>query len=137
MARLFSATLGGVVLVYLVIDFADRAHGFTGRAWGRAAAELYLNKAAVVAYQLAPAALIIAAALLITILSRRGEMTALPSLGVRPLRLAGPVALFAAAARSNCPGGCCASRCAAANRPASAPSSTRSRWPNAPRSPSR
>jgi len=97
LARLFFATLGGVVLVYLVIDFADRAHGFTGRAWGRAAAELYLNKAAVVAYQLAPAALIIAAALLITILSRRGEMTALLSLGVRPLRLAGPVALFAAA----------------------------------------
>ena len=91
LARLFFATLGGVVLVYLVIDFADRAHGFTGRAWGRAAAELYLNKAAVVAYQLAPAALIIAAALLITILSRRGEMTALLSLGVRPLRLAGPV----------------------------------------------
>src|SRR5207302_6883819 len=87
MVRLFFATLGGVVLIYLVIDFADRAHGFTGRAWGKAAAELYANKAAVVSYQLAPAALIIAAALLITILSRRGEMTALLSLGVRPLRL--------------------------------------------------
>src|SRR5438874_12803069 len=96
MARLFSATLGGVVLIYLVIDFADRAHAFTGRAWGKAAAELYLNKAAVVAYQLAPAALIIAAALLITMLARRGELTALQSLGVRPLRLAAPVALFAA-----------------------------------------
>ena len=96
LTRLFFATLGGVVLIYLVIDFADRAHTYTGRAWGRAAAELYLNKAAVVAYQLAPAALIIAAALVITLLSRRGELTALFALGVRPLRLAVPIAGFAA-----------------------------------------
>lgn len=89
-------TLGAVVIVYLVIDFADRAHGFGGRAWGKAAAELYANKAAVVSYQLAPAALIIAAALLVTLLSRRGELTALFALGIRPLRLAAPVAAFAA-----------------------------------------
>lgn len=78
-----------------MIDFADRAGGFSGRAWGKAAAELYANKAAVVAYQLAPAALIIATSLLVTILSRRGELTALQALGVRPARLAGPVALLA------------------------------------------
>ena len=94
--RLFSATLGGVVLIYLVIDFADRAHGYRGRAWGKAVLELYANKAAVVGYQLAPAALIIAAALLVTMLARRGELTALFALGVPPLRLAAPVALFAA-----------------------------------------
>ena len=85
------------MLIYLVIDFADRAHGFSGRAWGKAVLELYANKAAVVAYQLAPAALIIAAALLVTLLSRRGELIALYALGVRPLRLALPVAVFAAA----------------------------------------
>src|SRR5438128_11515994 len=96
LARLFFATLGGVVLIYLVIDFADRAHTYSGRAWGKAAAELYANKAAVVAYQLAPAALIIAAALVVTLLSRRGELIALWSLGVRPLRLALPIAAFAA-----------------------------------------
>ena len=94
--RLFLATLGGVVLVYLVIDFADRAHGYRGVAWGRAAAELYLNKAAVVSYQLAPAALIIAAALLVTLLARRGELVALFALGVRPVRLLAPVAAFGA-----------------------------------------
>jgi lipopolysaccharide export system permease protein len=97
LSRLFAATLGGVVVVYLVVDFADSAHVFNGRAWGKAAAELYLNKAAVVAYQLAPAALIIAAALLVTLLARRGELTALQALGVRPRRLAAPVALFSAA----------------------------------------
>src|SRR5207249_3957900 len=96
LARLFFATLGGVVLIYLVIDFADRAHTYTGRAWGWAAAELYANKAAVVSYQLAPVALIIATSLLVTLLSRRGELTALFALGVRPLRLLAPIAAFAA-----------------------------------------
>jgi len=95
LGRLFAATLGGVVLIYLVIDFADRAHGFHGRAWGKSVLELYANKAAVVSYQLAPAALIIAAALLVTLLSRRGELIALYGLGVRPLRLALPIAGFA------------------------------------------
>ena len=84
------------MVIYLVVDFADRAHTYTGRAWGRAAAELYLNKAAVVAYQLAPAALIISITLLVALLSRRGELTALFSLGVRPLRLSLPIAAFAA-----------------------------------------
>jgi lipopolysaccharide export LptBFGC system permease protein LptF len=91
LVRIFLATLGGVVLLYLAIDFADRAHGFSGRAWGKAVLELYWNKAAVVAYQLAPAALIIAAALFASLLARRGELTALYALGVRPRRLAAPV----------------------------------------------
>jgi len=90
--QLFGGTLGGVVLLYLTVDFADRAGSFWGRAWGKAALELYWNKAAVVAYQLAPAALIIAAALLATLLARRGELTAFFALGVRPWRLAAPIA---------------------------------------------
>ena len=94
--QLFAATLGGVVLLYLTVDFADRAGSFWGRAWGKAALELYWNKAAVVAYQLAPAALIIAAALLATLLARRGELTALFALGVRPWRLAAPIAAVTA-----------------------------------------
>src|SRR5207248_2037018 len=96
LSRLFAATLGGVVVIYLVIDFADRAHGFTGPGWAQAAAELYANKAAVIAYQLAPAALIIAAALLVTQLSRRGELVALFALGIRPLRLTLPLVAFSA-----------------------------------------
>jgi len=94
--RKFLATLGGVVLVYLTIDFADRAHTYTGRAWGRAALELYANKAAVVAYQIDTVALIIAVCLVVTLLSRRGELNALFALGVRPARLAVPIAAFAA-----------------------------------------
>ncbi|GAC1608273.1 MAG: hypothetical protein NVS4B10_23540 [Myxococcales bacterium] len=97
LAVLFSATVVGVVLLYLVIDFADRAGSYGGPAWGKAVAELYANKAAVVAYQLAPAGLILASALLIAQLSRRGELVALLGLGVRPVRLALPIAAFAAA----------------------------------------
>lgn len=97
LAVLFVATVVGVVLLYLVIDFADRAGSYGGPAWGKAVAELYLNKAAVVTYQLAPAALILASALLIAQLSRRGELVALFGLGVRPARLAVPISLFAAA----------------------------------------
>ena len=104
LSRLFAATLGGIVLLYLVIDFADRgsiyfaqrAAQVTPGAWARAVVELYANKAAVVGHQLAPAALIIAAALLVTQLSRRGELTALQSVGTSPLRLCLPVAAFAA-----------------------------------------
>src|SRR5205823_13405950 len=48
--KLFGATLGGVVLLYLTVDFADRAGSFWGRAWGKAVLELYWNKGAVVAY---------------------------------------------------------------------------------------
>ena len=92
---LFFSTLCGVVLLYLVIDFADRAGSYGGPAWGKAVAQLYANKAAVVTYQLAPAALILSAALLVASLSRRGELVALYALGLRPLRLALPVAAFA------------------------------------------
>src|SRR6478735_501738 len=95
--RLFAATLAGVVLLYLLIDFADRGSMFSGRALGRAVLELYLNQAAVVAHQLAPGALILSTALLIAQLGRRGELTALLALGVSPWRIAAPVAGFALA----------------------------------------
>jgi len=95
LAKLFAATLGAVVLLYLVIDFADRGSIYHGDAWLLAVAELYADKAAVVALQLAPGALVIASALLIAQLDRRGELTAMLSLGVRPLRLCLPLAAFA------------------------------------------
>lgn len=97
LSRLFAATLCGVVVLFLVIDFADRAGSYGGRAWLKPVALLYANKAAVATYQLAPAALIVATALLVAQLSRRGELIALFGLGTTPARLAWPVAAFAAA----------------------------------------
>lgn len=95
LARLFAATLAGVVVLYLVIDFADRGSSWKGDGWVRAVALLYANKAAVVAHQLAPAALVLAATLLVAQLGRRGELTALHALGIPPWRLAVPVLAFA------------------------------------------
>ena len=96
LTRIFCATLAGVVALYLLIDYADRSHGFSGPGWPRAAAELYANKAAIVTYQIAPGALVIAAALLVAVLARRGELDALFALGLSSLRLLLPVAAFAA-----------------------------------------
>lgn len=96
LARLFAAMLAGVVLLYLVIDFADRGSMFSGHALGRAVLELYLNQAAVVAHQLAPAALVLSVVLLVAQLGRRGELVALRALGISPWRLSLPVCVFAA-----------------------------------------
>ncbi|MBS2024438.1 MAG: LptF/LptG family permease [Deltaproteobacteria bacterium] len=95
LARLFAATLAGVVLLYLVIDFADRGSMFRSRPdWGLVG-ELYLNRAAVVAHQLAPVALILAISLLLAQLGRRGELVAVFSLGVSPWRVVLPVGAMA------------------------------------------
>lgn len=88
--------LAGVVLLYLVIDFADRGSMFRGHAIGRAVLELYLNQASVVAHQLAPAALVLSVVLLLAQLGRRGELVALRALGISPWRLSLPVCAFAA-----------------------------------------
>jgi len=97
LVRLFTATLAAVVLLYLVIDFADRGSSYHIESWtmARALIELYADRGAVVTLQLAPAALVIAAALLVAQLDRRGELTALLALGVRPIRLCAPLAAFA------------------------------------------
>ena len=96
LARLFVAMLAGVVLLYLVIDFADRGSMFSGKALGRALLELYLNQAAVVAHQLAPAALVLSVSLLLAQLGRRGELVALRALGISLWRLSLPICAFAA-----------------------------------------
>lgn len=97
LVQLFIATLGGVVLLYQVIDFADRGSGYHVERFGMASAliELYADKAAVVVLQLAPGALVISVALLLAQLDRRGELTALLSIGLRPRRLAVPISAFA------------------------------------------
>lgn len=95
--RLFLATLLGVLALYLLIDYADRSHTFVGKDWLRSAAELYANKAAMVTYQVAPGAAIIAVGLLVALLARRGELDAVFALGVSPLRIALPVTVVALA----------------------------------------
>jgi lipopolysaccharide export system permease protein len=85
------AALAGVVAIYLAVDFVDNANSFSGPGWGWVALELYANKAAVVAYQTAPAALLLGAALAASGLRQTREWTALRSVGLGPWRLAVPV----------------------------------------------
>ena len=96
---LVGAVLAGLLVVFLVADFVDRARAYTGPNWVRDVLELYGWKAVVATHQLAPAALLLASATLISLLRRRGELTAILALGFgrRVLILpVGAVALVAA-----------------------------------------
>jgi lipopolysaccharide export system permease protein len=97
-ARALFATLAaqaGVVAIYLAVDFVDNANAFSGPGWVGVALELYANKAAVVAYQTAPAALLLGAAIAASGLRQTREWTAMRSLGLGPWRLALPIVAVA------------------------------------------
>ena len=97
----FLGSLAAVVLLFLTVEFAENASLFRGPGWIAAAAEVYLYRAASVAWQTAPAAMLLAAALTASGLRRTLEYTALRALGLGPWRVAAPalaVALGAGAA---------------------------------------
>lgn len=85
------AAQAGVLAIYLAVDFVDNASAFSGPGWGWAVLELYANKAAVVAYQTAPSALLLGSALAVSGLRKTREWTAMRSVGLGPWRLAAPV----------------------------------------------
>ncbi|HUM13510.1 MAG TPA: LptF/LptG family permease [Myxococcaceae bacterium] len=95
---LVAAVLAGLLVVFLVADFVDRARSYTGPNWVRDVAELYAWKALVAAHQLAPAALLLAGAALVSLLRRRGELTAILALGFGRRMLFLPVGAVALAA---------------------------------------
>ena len=87
----FLGALAGVVAVFLVVDFVDNAHVIQGPGWLPAALELYANKAAVVEAQMAPAAMLLGAAMATSGLRQTREWTALRSVGLGPWRVALPM----------------------------------------------
>ena len=89
----FVGSLSAVVALFLVVDFAENASAFKGEGWVWAALELYANRAAVVVYQTAPAAMLLAAAVTASGLRKTREYTALRALGLGPWRVAAPVIL--------------------------------------------
>ncbi len=91
-ATTFLAVLAGSLSVVLGVEFADRARFYTGEGWVAEVVRLYACKAAVMGYQLAPAALCIAAALCVAAFKRNGEVTAMRALGFSPAILIGPIA---------------------------------------------
>lgn len=99
-AKAALACVFGVVAMVLVVDFADRAYSFQGEGWVLEVAKLYLNLTAELAYQVSPAALLLAAGVAVSGLRQRGELTGLTSSGVSP----GRVTAFVL-------GGCAAAAC--------------------------
>ncbi len=85
------AAQAGVLAIYLAIDFVDNAHSFTGPGWVLGVIELYANKSAVVAYQTAPAAMLLGASIAASGFRQSREWIALRSVGLGPWRLAAPV----------------------------------------------
>jgi lipopolysaccharide export system permease protein len=91
----FLGALAGVLVIFLAVDFVDYAPQFTGQGWILAALELYANKTALVARQVAPAAMIVGAALAVSGLRQTREWTAMRALGLGPWRVAVPVVAVA------------------------------------------
>ncbi len=91
----FLAALAGVVAIFLVVDFVDNAHVIQGHGWLLPALELYANKAAVVAAQMAPAAMLLGASIAASGLRQTREWTAMRSVGLGPWRMALPMAAAA------------------------------------------
>jgi lipopolysaccharide export system permease protein len=79
-----------VVALFLVVDFAEHSSVFAGPGWFQAVLALYAHRALVVAYQTAPAAMLLAPAITASDLPRTREYTALRALGLGPWRVAWP-----------------------------------------------
>jgi lipopolysaccharide export system permease protein len=85
------AALAGVVAIYLTVDFVDSSAGFGGHGWVPAVLELYANKSVGVVRLVAPAAMLLGAAISVSTFRKTREYTAMRALGLGPWRLAVPV----------------------------------------------
>lgn len=84
-----------ILTIFLVTDFVDRAKAYTGPNWVRDVAVLYAWKAVVVAQQLAPAAVLLAAGATVSVIRKRGELTAIDALAFGPRAVYLPIAVAA------------------------------------------
>src|SRR5437868_268474 len=96
-AAAFAGIFAAMVAIYLVVDFVDTGSSYQGQTWAVDVLRLYGNKALVVARQLAPAALLLAAAVAVSAMHKRGELTAVGSLAFGPAAVYLPVAAMALA----------------------------------------
>jgi lipopolysaccharide export system permease protein len=93
----FLGTLAAVVTLFLAVELAEGGGGLRGEGALAAAAHVYLLRAAAVAWQVAPAAMLLAASLTASSLRRTREYDALRALGLGPWRVAAPILAVAAA----------------------------------------
>jgi lipopolysaccharide export system permease protein len=92
----FLGALVAVVVLFVAVEFAEGASAFQGEGALRAALQVYLLRAAAVAWQTAPAAMLLAASLAATGIRRTREYDAMRALGLGPWRVAAPVLVVAA-----------------------------------------
>ncbi len=96
-AVLLVGIFAAMLAIYLVVDFVDRAKIYTSQGWIWEVALVYWYKAQLIAQQLGPAVLLLSAGIAISLLRKRGELTALASLSFGPAALYLPVALLSSA----------------------------------------
>jgi lipopolysaccharide export system permease protein len=92
----FLGALTAVVVLFLAVEFAEGASAFQGEGALAAAAMVFLYRAAAVAWQTAPAAMLLAASLTATGIRRTREYDAMRALGLGPWRVALPILAVAA-----------------------------------------
>lgn len=93
----FAAAILAVVAIFLIVDFAENAQFFKGEGWLGEVVRLYAWKALAVGYQIAPAAMLLAAAVTGSGLQKSREYVAMRALGLGPRQVAFPVLAAAAA----------------------------------------
>ncbi|MGA8892569.1 MAG: LptF/LptG family permease [Anaeromyxobacteraceae bacterium] len=93
----FLGALTAVVVLFLAVEFAEGVSLFQGEGAFEAAVQVYLLRAAAVAWQTAPAAMLLAASLTATGIRKTREYDAMRSLGLGPWRVAAPVLAVALA----------------------------------------
>ena len=81
----FLGALVAVVVLFVAVEFAESASLFQGEGALRAALQVYLYRAAAVAWQTAPAAMLLAASLTATGIRRTREYDAMRALGLGPV----------------------------------------------------
>ncbi|HQR29533.1 MAG TPA: LptF/LptG family permease [Anaeromyxobacteraceae bacterium] len=87
----FLGALVGVVVLFVAVEFAEGASAFQGEGALGAAARVYGYRAAALAWQVAPVAMLLAASLVASGLRRTREYDALRALGLGPWRVVLPV----------------------------------------------
>ncbi len=88
--RLWGLLLMMVLLIFVVVDFGERLRSFSDKPWSFIAA-VYAYKSIVVVHQLSPAAMLLSAGALVSILRRRAEWTAMQAAGMSRLQVIAPV----------------------------------------------
>jgi len=92
---LLAGIFGALLAIFLVADFVDRAKSYSGPNWISDVAELYGYKALLATHQLAPAALLLSAGTAVSLVRKRGELTAMSSLAFGPSTFYLPIGLCA------------------------------------------